>query len=377
MSNKKKIWLSSPHISFESRKYVDEAFDSNWIAPVGPHIDRFEARLSKIASNHSVVSLSSGTAAIHLALILLGINTNDSVICSTFTFSASANPIKYLGANPIFVDSERESWNMCPDLLLHAIQSEINKGKKPKAIILVHLYGMPAKMNEISKIAKLYQIPIIEDAAEALGSKYNNQPLGTFSDFGIYSFNGNKIITASSGGALVSNNKKLIERAKFLATQARDEASHYQHSVIGYNYRISNVCAAIGLGQLDVLSHRIERKREIFNFYKTSLSDISDITFLEEKNKCFSNYWLTTILLDSNSTIDTNSLRSYMLKNNIECRPLWKPMHMQPVFSDCLSYTNGVSEDLFNRGICLPSGTNMSTEDLERVVNNIRDIYEA
>ena len=377
MSNKKKIWLSSPHISFESRKYVDEAFDSNWIAPVGPHIDRFEARLSKIASNHSVVSLSSGTAAIHLALILLGINTNDSVICSTFTFSASANPIKYLGANPIFVDSERESWNMCPDLLLHAIQSEINKGKKPKAIILVHLYGMPAKMNEISKIAKLYQIPIIEDAAEALGSKYNNQPLGTFSDFGIYSFNGNKIITASSGGALVSNNKKLIERAKFLATQARDEASHYQHSEIGYNYRISNVCAAIGLGQLDVLSHRIERKREIFNFYKTSLSDISDITFLEEKNKCFSNYWLTTILLDSNSTIDTNSLRSYMLKNNIECRPLWKPMHMQPVFSDCLSYTNGVSEDLFNRGICLPSGTNMSTEDLERVVNNIRDIYEA
>jgi len=377
LSNKKKIWLSSPHISFESRKYVDEAFDSNWIAPVGPHIDRFEARLSKIASNHSVVSLSSGTAAIHLALILLGINTNDSVICSTFTFSASANPIKYLGANPIFVDSERESWNMCPDLLLHAIQSEINKGKKPKAIILVHLYGMPAKMNEISKIAKLYQIPIIEDAAEALGSKYNNQPLGTFSDFGIYSFNGNKIITASSGGALVSNNKKLIERAKFLATQARDEASHYQHSVIGYNYRISNVCAAIGLGQLDVLSHRIERKREIFNFYKTSLSDISDITFLEEKNKCFSNYWLTTILLDSNSTIDTNSLRSYMLKNNIECRPLWKPMHMQPVFSDCLSYTNGVSEDLFNRGICLPSGTNMSTEDLERVVNNIRDIYEA
>jgi dTDP-4-amino-4,6-dideoxygalactose transaminase len=377
LSNKKKIWLSSPHISFESRKYVDEAFDSNWIAPVGPHIDRFEARLSKIASNHSVVSLSSGTAAIHLALILLGINTNDSVICSTFTFSASANPIKYLGANPIFVDSERESWNMCPDLLLHAIQSEISKGKKPKAIILVHLYGMPAKMNEISKIAKLYQIPIIEDAAEALGSKYNNQPLGTFSDFGIYSFNGNKIITASSGGALVSNNKKLIERAKFLATQARDEASHYQHSEIGYNYRISNVCAAIGLGQLDVLSHRIERKREIFNFYKTSLSDISDITFLEEKNKCFSNYWLTTILLDSNSTIDTNSLRSYMLKNNIECRPLWKPMHMQPVFSDCLSYTNGVSEDLFNRGICLPSGTNMSTEDLERVVNNIRDIYEA
>lgn len=377
MSNKKKIWLSPPHISVESRKYVDEAFDSNWIAPVGPHIDRFEARLSELVSNYSVVSLSSGTAAIHLALILLGVNTNDSVICSTFTFSASANPIKYLGANPIFVDSERESWNMCPDLLLQAIESEINKGKKPKAIILVHLYGMPAKMNEISKIAKLYQIPIIEDAAEALGSKYNNQPLGTFSDFGIYSFNGNKIITASSGGALVSNNKKLIERAKFLATQARDEASHYQHSVIGYNYRISNVCAAIGLGQLDVLSHRVERKREIFNFYKTSLSDISDITFLEEKNKCFSNYWLTTILIDSNSTIDVDSLRSHMQKNNIECRPLWKPMHMQPVFSDCLSYTNGVSEDLFNRGICLPSGTNMSTKDLERVVNTIKDIYEA
>ena len=377
MSNNKKIWLSSPHISVESRKYVDEAFDSNWIAPAGPHIDRFEARLSELSLNHSVASLSSGTAAIHLALILLGINTNDSVICSTFTFSASANPIKYLGANPIFVDSERESWNMCPDLLLQAIQSEINKGKKPKAIILVHLYGMPAKMNEITEIAKMFQIPIIEDAAEALGSKYDNQPLGTFSDFGIYSFNGNKIITTSSGGALVSNNKKLIDRAKFLATQARDDAFHYQHSVIGYNYRISNVCAAIGLGQLDVLSHRVERKREIFNFYKNSLSDISDITFLEEKGKCFSNYWLTTILLDRNSTIDINTIRSYMLKNNIECRPLWKPMHMQPVFSDCLSYTNGVSEDLFNRGICLPSGTNMSHQDLERVVNTIREIYEA
>ena len=377
MKSNKKIWLCSPHIGNESRRYVDEAFDLNWIAPIGPHIDQFEDRLSEISLGNNIAALSSGSASIHLALILLGIKNNDSVICSSFTFSASANPVKYLGANPIFVDSERESWNMCPKLLLKAINNEIKNNNKPKAIIIVHLYGMPAKIEEIIEIANKYKIPVIEDAAEALGSKYNNQQVGTFSDFGVYSFNGNKIITTSAGGALVSKSKEKIKKAKFLATQARDEADHYQHSVVGYNYRMSNVCAAIGLGQLELLSKRVSKKREIFNFYKNALSDIIDISFLNEHTGCFSNYWLTTILLDKNSTIDSEKLRLHLQLNNIESRPLWKPMHLQPVFKDCKSYVNGVSEDLFLRGLCLPSGTNMKKADLERIICVIKEIYEA
>ena len=376
MKENKKIWLSPPHMGGRERELVKEAFDANWIAPVGPHISNFEQELSKLSQNFNIAALSSGTAAIHLALILAGVQKDDNVICSSFTFSASVNPIKYLGANPIFIDSEKESWNMCPELLTKAIKDGIKNNKKPKAIILVHLYGMPAKLDDLIAVANSFEIPIIEDAAEALGSKYKNQQLGTFADFGIYSFNGNKIITTSGGGALVCKNKKLIEKAKFLATQARDEAPHYEHSEVGYNYRMSNVCAAIGVGQLEVLSDRVARKREIFNFYKNELSMIKEITFLEELEPSFSNYWLTTILLDKNSTIDREQLRLHLEKDNIESRPLWKPMHLQPVFKDCRSYVNGVSEDLFNRGLCLPSGTAMTTEDLKIIVKKVKELYE-
>ena len=376
MKENKKIWLSPPHMGGRERELVKEAFDANWIAPVGPHISNFEQELSKLSQNFNIAALSSVTAAIHLALILAGVQKNYNVICSSFTFSASVNPIKYLGANPIFIDSDKESWNMCPELLTKAIKDGIKNNKKPKAIILVHLYGMPAKLDEIIAVANSFEIPIIEDAAEALGSKYKNQQLGTFADFGIYSFNGNKIITTSGGGALVCKNKKLIEKAKFLATQARDVAVHYEHSEVGYNYRMSNVCAAIGVGQLEVLTERVTRKREIFNFYKNQLSMIKEITFLEELEPSFSNYLLTTILLDKNSTIDREQLRLHLEKDNIESRPLWKPMHLQPVFKDCKSYVNGVSEDLFNRGLCLPSGTAMTTEDLKRIVKKVKELYE-
>ena len=376
MKENKKIWLSPPHMGGRERELVKEAFDANWIAPVGPHISNFEQELSKLSQNFNIAALSSGTAAIHLALILAGVQKNDNVICSSFTFSASVNPIKYLGANPIFIDSDKESWNMCPELLTKAIKDGIKNNKKPKAIILVHLYGMPAKLDELIGVASSFEIPLIEDAAEALGSKYKNQQLGTFADFGIYSFNGNKIITTSGGGALVCKNKKLIEKAKFLATQARDVAVHYEHSEVGYNYRMSNVCAAIGVGQLEVLTERVTRKREIFNFYKNELSMIKEITFLEELEPSFSNYWLTTILLDKNSTIDREQLRLHLEKDNIESRPLWKPMHLQPVFKDCKSYVNGVSEDLFNRGLCLPSGTAMTTEDLKIIVKKVKELYE-
>jgi len=373
----KKIWLASPHMGGGELRFVKETFDTNWIAPIGPHINTFEEQLSKISNGYKVAALSSGTASIHLALILAGVKANDDVICSSFTFSASANPIKYLGANPVFIDSESLSWNMCSELLEKSIVEGIEKNKKPKAIILVHLYGMPAKMDEIMKISNQYDIPLIEDAAEALGSTYKNQPLGTFGKFGVYSFNGNKIITTSVGGALLCKDKSLIEKAKFFATQSRDNAPHYEHSEIGYNYRMSNVCAAIGLGQLEVLPDRVSRKREIFDFYKRELSGIKEISFLEESPISFSNYWLTTILIDENSAIDREQLRLHLEKDNIESRPLWKPMHLQPVFNDCKSYINGVSEDLFNRGLCLPSGTNMSNKDLNRIVKNIKELYEA
>ena len=334
----------------------------------------FEEKVVNIKYN--IAALSSGTAAIHLALILAGVQKDDNVICSSFTFSASANPIKYLGANPIFIDSERESWNMCPELLNRAIEEAIEHNKKPKAIVLVHLYGMAAKLDEIITIANRFDIPIIEDAAEALGSKYKNQQLGTFADFGVYSFNGNKIITTSAGGALVCENKNKIEKARFLATQARDDAYHYEHSQVGYNYRMSNVCAAIGVGQLESLSDRVMRKREIFNYYKSELSSIKEITFLEDFEESCSNYWLTTILLAKDSAIDREEIRLHLEKDNIESRPLWKPMHLQPVFKDCRSYVNGVSEDLFNRGLCLPSGTSMTLEDLKRVVIRVKELYE-
>ena len=377
MSKNNKIWLSPPHISDNEKKYVDEAFEQNWIAPVGPHINKFEDELSKVSEGLDVAVLSSGTAAIHLALILLGVKNNDHVICSSFTFSASVNPIIYLGASPIFIDSEQDTWNMDPFLLEQAIVNQIHVNKKPKAIILVHLYGFPSKIEEIISISKKYDIPIIEDAAEALGSKYKNQSLGTFGDIGIFSFNGNKIITTSSGGAILSKNKEFIKQAKFLATQAREDQPHYEHKEIGYNYRMSNVCAAIGLGQLEVLKTRVVKRRYIHDFYKNKLSKIDSIKFLNDIDGFYSNRWLTTIVVEENSKINNKKIRLELQKNNIESRPLWKPMHLQPVFNTYEALTNGVSEDLFNRGLCLPSGSNMSDQDLNRVVDIIKNLYES
>ena len=377
MSKNNKIWLSPPHISENEKKYVDEAFEQNWIAPVGPHINKFEDELSKVSQGFDVAVLSSGTAAIHLALVLLGVKNDDCVICSSFTFSASVNPIIYLGASPIFIDSEKDTWNMDPFLLEQAIVNQININKKPKAIILVHLYGYPSKIEEIISISKKYDIPLIEDAAESLGSKYKNQPLGTFGDIGIFSFNGNKIITTSSGGAILSKNKEFIKKAKFLATQAREDQPHYEHKEIGYNYRMSNVCAAIGLGQLEVLETRVVKRRYIHDFYKNKLSKIESIKFLNDIDGFYSNRWLTTIVLEENSKINNEKIRLELQKNNIESRPLWKPMHLQPVFNTYQALTNGVSEDLFNRGLCLPSGSNMSDQDLNRVVDIIKNLHES
>ena len=370
-----KILLSSPHMSKNSIKYMQQAFDTNWVAPAGPHIDLFEEKISSISAGHHVAVLSSGTSAIHLALIILNIQKDDIVLCSSFTFAASANPIIYQGALPVFIDSEQETWNMDPVLLEEAIIDQIKINKKPKAIILVHLYGFPSKMNEILEIANRYKIPVIEDAAEALGSSYYGKPMGTFGTFGVYSFNGNKIITTSSGGALVSNDKEKISKAKFLSTQAKDDFPHYEHSEIGYNYRMSNICAAIGIGQLEVLKERVLKRRYNYEFYKKNLSRINHISFLEDTDGYYSNRWLTTIIIDKKSKINREDVRLELLKNNIESRPLWKPMHIQPIFKNYKSYENGVSEDLFCRGLCLPSGSIMSDNDLQRVVEVINKVF--
>ncbi len=370
-----KIWLSSPHMGEKEREYVQQAFDTNWIAPLGPHVDGFEKELAAYTGVKEAAALSSGTAAIHLALIILGVKAGDEVICQSFTFSASANPIVYQGAIPVFVDSEPDTWNMSPDFLRIAIKDRLAKGKKPKAIIPVHLYGMPAKMKEIMAIANEFDIPVIEDAAEALGSSINQQPCGSFGQLGVLSFNGNKIITTSGGGALLSDNKSHIKMARFLATQARDSAPHYQHSVIGYNYRMSNVCAAIGRGQLEVLPLRIEQRRNNFSFYQNALKEIKGISFLGEPDTYFSNRWLTTILV--NSTIAGKSredIRGHLEQLNIESRPLWKPMHLQPVFESYPFYGDGLSEQLFSDGLCLPSGSNLSQEDLNFVADSLKQI---
>lgn len=358
-------------------EFVREAFDTNWIAPLGPHVNGFEHDLQAFTGAKHAAALSSGTAALHLALIMLGIGPGDDVICQSFTFSASANPIAYQGANPVFIDSEPETWNMSPELLEQAIQDGIANGKKAKAIIPVHLYGMPAKMEQISAIASKYGIPVIEDAAEALGSTINGKPAGTFGLMGILSFNGNKIITTSGGGALISDSGDLIDRARFLATQARDAAPHYQHSQIGYNYRMSNVCAGIGRGQMQVLRERIAQRRKVYDYYVENLSDMAGISFLPEPAGVFSNRWLTTIIVDPRKTggITREDIRLSLESENIESRPLWKPMHLQPVFSGARSYVNGVSEDLFNNGLCLPSGSNLTGADLDRVVKNVKSVY--
>jgi len=372
----KRIFLSSPHMSGNEMKYIQKAFNQNWIAPLGPNVDGFERSLASYCGvNHAAV-LSSGSAAIHLALILLGVGNEDEVIASSFTFSATVNPIVYLGATPVLVDSEPGTWNMDTGMLEAAIRDRLTKkGKKPKAIIMVHLYGMPAKMDEVMAIADKYEIPVIEDAAEALGSRYNNEPVGSFGKMAVLSFNGNKIITTSGGGALISDDRELIEKARFLATQARDKAPHYQHSQIGYNYRMSNVLAGIGRGQMEVIDQRVRKRRDNYKFYYENLKDYPGIKFLVEPgNKYFSNYWLTTILIDPKEAgTSREEIQAELEKNNIESRPLWKPMHLQPVFESCPAYLNGISEDLFIHGLCLPSGTNMSDEDLNHVLSVIEN----
>jgi len=374
---KDKVWLSSPHMGEMERKFVTEAFDTNWISPVGPHITAFEKELAQGVGIEHCAALSSGTAAIHLALILLGVRSGDEVICSSFTFSGTCNPIAYLGATPVFVDSEAVTWNMDPSLLEECIEDRIRKtGKKPAAIILVHLYGMPADIESIIRVARAHSIPVIEDAAEALGSTFKGKALGTFGDLGVYSFNGNKIITTSGGGALVSNNAEWIGKARFLATQARDPAPHYQHSEIGYNYRLSNVCAGIGRGQLMVLEERVHQRRRNFEAYYEGLRNLEGITFPLEGENAYTNRWLTTILVDpAKSPTDRVKIAAALEKENIESRPVWKPMHLQPVFQSAPAYSRGVSDRLFEQGLCLPSGSNLSEHDRDRVIDLVQKCW--
>ena len=364
-----KIWLSSPHLSGKEMDFIKTAFDSNWVAPLGPNVDEFENDIKDLTKARFVAALSSGTAAIHLALIMLDVKPGDEVICSSFTFSASANPICYLNAIPVFIDSEKETWNMCPELLEEGIIDRIDKGKKPKAIVLVHLYGMPSKMDEIINISNKYGIPIIEDAAEALGSKYKEKYLGTIGEIGIFSFNGNKIITTSGGGALVSNIEKYRDQAVFLSTQARDAAPHYQHSQIGYNYRMSNILAGIGRGQIKVLKDRVKSRRKIYDFYFKKLNKFNSINFLSEPKYFYSNRWLTCFVTKSYS--ERENIRINLEKENIEARPLWKPLHMQPIFNKFPKYNNGFSENCFSKGLCLPSGSNLTKKEQENIINII------
>ncbi len=349
--------------------FVNEAFETNWIAPLGPNVNGFENDLSLFLGNDThVAALSSGTAGLHLGLVLLGVKAGDEVICQSMTFSASANPIAYVGAKPVFVDSETDTWNMSPELLETAIKARIAAGVTPKAIIPVHLYGMPAKMPEIMAIANRYNIPVLEDAAEALGSSIDGRKCGTFGEIGVLSFNGNKIITTSGGGALVSHNSDLVKETRFLSTQARDEAPHYQHSKIGYNYRISNLCAGVGRGQMEVLPNRIQQRRDNYERYYSRYNGKKGIHFVTEPTGYFSNRWLSTILIDpAVAGFSREGLRLAMDKENIECRPLWKPMHMQPIFEQYEFFGNGTSEMLFANGLCLPSGSNLTDADFDRI----------
>jgi len=373
-----KIWLSSPHMGGNELKYVHEAFDNNWVAPLGPNVNGFEYDLETfLNADVKVAALSAGTAALHLALIECGVGYGDEVICQSMTFSASANPIAYQGAVPIFVDSEKETWNMCPIALREAIRDRFARGKKPKAIIVVHLYGMPAKMDEIIAIAKEFDIPIVEDAAEALGSSYKGRSCGTFGRFGVLSFNGNKIITTSGGGALVCHTQEDKDKAVFLSTQARDNAPHYQHSHIGYNYRMSNVCAGIGRGQMEVLKNRIESRRAMTKFYENVFANIPEVkVFKEPSIDFYSNHWLTAVTIDADKVgITREDFRLALLGDNIESRPLWKPMHLQPIFAESPYYGKDVAEQLFNVGLCLPSGSNLTTLEKERIEKSIKSIF--
>ncbi|MBB6681554.1 aminotransferase class I/II-fold pyridoxal phosphate-dependent enzyme [Aequorivita sp. 609] len=371
---KDKIYLSSPHMGGSELDFVKEAFHTNWIAPLGPNVSQFESLLEQyLQSGSHVATLSSGTSSIHLALIILGVGKGDEVLCQSMTFSASANPILYQGATPVFVDSEVETWNMCPELLETAIKDRIAKGKKPKAIVAVHLYGMPYKVTALRTVADKYEIPIVEDSAEALGSSYNGKKCGTFGDISILSFNGNKIITTSGGGALVSNNLADKNKAIFLATQARDDAPHYQHSEIGYNYRLSNVSAGIGCGQMEVLDKHVSLRRDMNLFYQNLFKDFNEIEVFKEANDAiYSNHWLSCITFTNTTTkLNPEALRKFLLAENIEARPLWKPMHLQPIFKDAPSYVNGVGERLFKIGLCLPSGSNLTDADRTRISETV------
>jgi dTDP-4-amino-4,6-dideoxygalactose transaminase len=376
----KRIFLSLSQQSGFEQEFVQKALETNWITSGGPNVDNFESSLQNYFADESfVTALNSGTSAIHLALILLGVKKNDEVICQSMTFSASANPILYQGAIPVFVDSESDTWNICPEQLEIAIEDRIKKGKMPKAIITVHLYGNPYKVDEIHAIADRYGIPIIEDSAEALGSCYKGKKCGTFGTFGILSFNGNKIITTSSGGAIIVNSKDLKEKALFYATQSKDEAVHYQHSKIGYNYRMSNICAGVGLGQIKILDENVARRRENHNYYKAIFNDIEGVELFEVLNEdSFSNYWLNTILIEPDIKKNKNreSLRIAFESQNIESRPLWKPMHLQPVFEKYPYYGNKVAEDLFDKGLCLPSGSNLTIKDKNRIKEVITTFFK-
>jgi dTDP-4-amino-4,6-dideoxygalactose transaminase len=365
-----RIYLSPPHLSGEELEYVKKALDSNWVAPVGPAITEFESQLANFNSVQHCLAVSSGTAAIHLALIVLGVQDGDEVVCSTFTFSGSCNPIMYQSATPVFVDSETETWNMDPVLLNQAIEDRIRKGKKPKAIIVVDLFGMPAKMNEINAIARHYQISVVEDAAEALGYTYHGEKAGALGDIGIYSFNGNKIITTSGGGAAVSNKKEWIERARYLSSQSRSPLPYYEHEEVGYNYQLSNICASIGLSQMKALNLRIKQRRRIFEQYKSKLSD-ETFSFQSEPNGFVSNRWLTTMVVNSDKNFN-EKIRIELNKSGIESRLLWKPMHLQPVFKHAPAYISGVSESLFRDGLCLPSGSGLSESQIDFIVKKIR-----
>ncbi|MUG92455.1 aminotransferase class I/II-fold pyridoxal phosphate-dependent enzyme [Scytonema sp. UIC 10036] len=374
----KPILLSTPHMSDRELEFVKEAFDTNWIAPVGPHIDAFEQEFCQVTGANHAAALNSGTAAIHLALQLVGVKYGDDVFCSTLTFSATANPIVYLGAKPVFIDSDRVSWNMNPDLLCESLTDRARKGKLPKAVVLVHLYGQSADIEAILKICNEYEIPLIEDAAEALGATYKGRMVGTFGRIGIYSFNGNKIITTSGGGMLVSNDEKLVNKARFLAAQARDPAPHYQHSEIGYNYRLSNILAGIGRGQLRVLSERVAARRRNFEIYQQTLKNLPGLEFMPEASFGYATRWLTCLTINPELFgTDREQIRVALTEQQIETRPVWKPLHLQPVFAGYESIGGAVAEDLFTRGLCLPSGSNLTIQDLERASDAISTVYDS
>lgn len=368
----KTILLSTPHLGDQELQFVLEAFQTNWIAPVGPHIEAFEREFCDVVGAKYAAAVSSGTAALHLALRLIGVEKGDEVFCSTLTFIATANPIIYQGAKPVFIDSDRHSWNMNPELLREALAKKAKQGKLPKAVILVHLYGQSADIEPILAVCNEYEIPLIEDAAEALGATYKGKSPGIFGKIGIYSFNGNKIITTSGGGMIISDDSKLIEKAKFLATQARDPSPHYQHSTIGYNYRLSNVLAGIGRGQLLVLQERVKARRRNFEIYKQALGHLPGIEFMPEADFGKATRWLTCLTINSEKFgKNREEIRIFLQEKNIESRPVWKPLHLQPVFAECETIGGNVAEDLFNRGLCLPSGSNLTDQDLNTVIKAI------